>query len=266
VIDGLAELDAAGLAAAARVDLRLDHPGALAQRLGGGNRLVRGGGDLAGRDRDAVLGKQLFCLVFVEIHASPMGGVRPPGAGGRGPGTARGRAWRGRFCRRRGATVQNRAYRPAPAVPDSYTLGTAPAREPRLTQPSLIDRIEYLPRRELQAFGLYRVLEAALIAALALSPLRELAGPANLALAGFLAAAYLAAAFVLLALGRSQRPLSLVVLAGALTDIVAATLATHALPGVGAGIAMMLLFNVVAAAMLLRLRYGLAVAVLASLA
>src|SRR5690606_9472999 len=54
--------------------------------------------------------------------------------------------------------------------------------------------------------------------------------------------------------------------AGALTDIVAATLATHALPGVGAGIAMMLLFNVVAAAMLLRLRYGLAVAVLASLA
>ena len=162
--------------------------------------------------------------------------------------------------------MQNRAYRPAPAVPDSYTLGAAPAREPRLTQPSLIDRIEYLPRRELQAFGLYRVLEAALIAALALSPLRELAGPANLALAGFLAAAYLAAAFVLLALGRSQRPLSLVVLAGALTDIVAATLATHALPGVGAGIAMMLLFNVVAAAMLLRLRYGLAVAVLASLA
>src|SRR5690606_39678464 len=197
---------------------------------------------------------------------SPMGGERPPGAGGRGPGTARGRAWRGRYCRRRGATVQNRAYRPAPAVPDSYTLGAAPAREPRLTQPSLIDRIEYLPRRELQAFGLYRVLEAALIAALALSPLRELAGPANLALAGFLAAAYLAAAFVLLALGHSQRPLSLVVLAGALTDIVAATLATHALPGVGAGIAMMLLFNVVAAAMLLRLRYGLAVAVRASLA
>src|SRR5690606_19324313 len=41
---------------------------------------------------------------------------------------------------------------------------------------------------------------------------------------------------------------------------------THALPSVGAGIAMMLLFNVAAAAMLLPLRYALTVAVLASVA
>ncbi len=60
VFDGLAELDAAGLAAAACVDLRLDHPGALAQRLGDCNGFIRGSRDLAGRNRDAVLGKQLF--------------------------------------------------------------------------------------------------------------------------------------------------------------------------------------------------------------
>ena len=60
VVGGLAELDAASLAAAASVDLRLDHPGALAQGVGSFNRFVRGSRDLAGRNGNAVLGKQLF--------------------------------------------------------------------------------------------------------------------------------------------------------------------------------------------------------------
>jgi len=135
-----------------------------------------------------------------------------------------------------------------------------------LPHPSLIDRIESIPRRELHAFGLYRVLEAGLIAALAFSPLRDLAGPVDAPLAYAVAAGYIIAAGVLLVLGRDERWLAPLVLTGSCIDILAAALATHALPGVGAGIAMMLLFNVAAAAMLLRLRQGLAVAVLASLA
>jgi len=59
-VGGLAELDAASLAAAARVDLRLDHPGALAQGVGRCNCFIRGRRDLAGRNGNAVLGKQLF--------------------------------------------------------------------------------------------------------------------------------------------------------------------------------------------------------------
>ena len=130
---------------------------------------------------------------------------------------------------------------------------------------SLIDRIESIPRRELYFFALYRVLEAGLVAALAFSPLRELAGePRSATLAATVATAYLLAALVLLVLGRNERWLLPIVFGGTCIDILAATLATHALPGVGAGIAMMLLFNVAAAAMLLPLRYGLAVAVLAS--
>jgi hypothetical protein len=62
------ELDAARLAAAARVHLGLHDPEAAAQRLGGGDRLVRGGRDAARRDRDAVGGEDLLGLVLVKIH------------------------------------------------------------------------------------------------------------------------------------------------------------------------------------------------------
>jgi len=136
----------------------------------------------------------------------------------------------------------------------------------RLSHPSLIDRIESIPRRELYAFGLYRVLEAGLIAALAFSPLSEMAKPVDLALAGVVAGGYMVASAVLLVLSRNEGWLVPLVFGGACLDIVAAALATHAMPDVGAGIAMMLLFNVAAGAMLLRLRYGLTLAVLASLA
>ncbi|HET6396498.1 MAG TPA: ATP-binding protein [Pseudoxanthomonas sp.] len=130
---------------------------------------------------------------------------------------------------------------------------------------SLIDRIESIPRRELYFFALYRVLEAGLMAALVFSPLGELTGPPrDAALGGTVAVAYLVAALALLVLGRNERWLVPLVFTGTCIDILAATLATHALPTVGAGIAMMLLFNVAAAAMLLRLRYGLVVAGLAA--
>ncbi len=68
------------------------------------------------------------------------------------------------------------------------------------------------------------------------------------------------AAVILLLIGRNERWLVPLVFGGACIDILAATLATHALPPVAAGIAMMLLFNVAAAAILLPLRYGMTVA------
>ena len=132
---------------------------------------------------------------------------------------------------------------------------------------SLIDRLESIPRRELYFFGLYRVLEAVIMAALVFSPIAEVVGEArNPALGGGVAVLYMVAAVVLLMLGRIERWLLPLVFVGTCIDILAATLATHALPAVAAGIAMMLLFNVAAAAMLLPLRYGMTVAVLASIA
>jgi two-component system sensor histidine kinase PilS (NtrC family) len=136
-----------------------------------------------------------------------------------------------------------------------------------LSPPSLIDRLDSIPRRELYFFSLYRVLEAAIMAALVFSPAAEMIGDArNATLGGTVAVCYMVAAVTLLALGRNERWLVPLVFGGACIDILAATLLTHALPSVAAGIAMMLLFNVAAAAMLLPLRFGMSVAVLASLA
>ena len=135
------------------------------------------------------------------------------------------------------------------------------------TSASLIDRIESIPRRELYFFALYRVLVAGLIAALVFSPLSVLVGaPRFPQLAVGLAGAYLLVALLLLLWGRNERHLIPIVFCSATADIAAATLAAHALPAASAGIAMMLLFNVAAAAMLLPLRYGFGVALTAAAA
>ena len=63
-----ADLDAAGLAAPAGVDLRLDHPGRAAELLGAVRRLLRAVDDPAARDRHAVAGEQLLGLVLVDVH------------------------------------------------------------------------------------------------------------------------------------------------------------------------------------------------------
>jgi hypothetical protein len=61
------QLDAAGLAAAAHLDLGLDHHG-VADALGGGHGVVDGGDGLARADRDAVAGEELLALVFVQVQ------------------------------------------------------------------------------------------------------------------------------------------------------------------------------------------------------
>jgi two-component system, NtrC family, sensor histidine kinase PilS len=132
---------------------------------------------------------------------------------------------------------------------------------------SLIDRFVSIPRRELYFFALYRVLVAGLIAALVLSPLSTLVGvPRFPQLATGLAGGYLLVALLLLLWGRNERHLTPIVCCSVTVDIAAATLAAHALPAASAGIAMMLLFNVAAAAMLLSLRYGLGIALIAAAA
>ncbi len=132
---------------------------------------------------------------------------------------------------------------------------------------SLIDRIESIPRRELYFFALYRLLIASVIAGLMFSPLATLVGQAyHPALATYVSGAYLLLSLLLLLVGRSERWLQQIVLAGVGLDIIAATLLSHALPGASAGISMSLLFNIAAAATLLPLPLGLALALAASVA
>lgn len=133
---------------------------------------------------------------------------------------------------------------------------------------SLLSRIESVPRRELYFFALYRLLEAGILAALMFSPLGEVLGePRHRELGTAVTIGYLSLALVLFFIGRSVRWLTWIVFASVCIDVVAAALATHAVPGATAGIAMMLLFNVSAAALLLpSTRMALAVALLAILA
>jgi two-component system, NtrC family, sensor histidine kinase PilS len=121
-------------------------------------------------------------------------------------------------------------------------------------------------RRELYFFTLYRVLEAALLALVMFSPAGALIEvPRHPLLGQAVAGAYLLAALLLLAGGR-RGDLRTQAMAGIGVDIVAATLAIHALPVSSSGIALMLLFNVGAASLLLPLRFGLGAAALASAA
>ncbi|MBD9478598.1 ATP-binding protein [Pseudoxanthomonas sp. PXM02] len=130
---------------------------------------------------------------------------------------------------------------------------------------SLLSRIESVPRRELYFFALYRVLEAGILAALMFSPLGAVLGePRHPDLGTAVTVVYLVLALVLFFVGRSVQWLVWIVFFSVCADIVVAALITHALPGATAGVAMMLLFNVSAAALLLpRTRMALAVALLA---
>ncbi|MBD9469950.1 ATP-binding protein [Pseudoxanthomonas sp. PXM01] len=130
---------------------------------------------------------------------------------------------------------------------------------------SLLSRLESVPRRELYFFALYRLLEAGILAALMFSPLGEVLGkPRHEDLGMVVAVGYLVLALVLFFVGRSVQWLVWIVFLSVCIDILVAALITHALPGATAGVAMMLLFNVSAAALLLpRTRMALAVALLA---
>lgn len=120
------------------------------------------------------------------------------------------------------------------------------------------------PERDLYFFALYRLLEAALLAALLFSPLRELiGGSAPSQLAALVSVAYLVAATFLLLLGRVDGWRTGVTVLGALVDIAVAALVCHLLPNAATIAALLLTFNVASAALLLSRTMGLGLALLA---
>lgn len=122
-------------------------------------------------------------------------------------------------------------------------------------------------RRELYYFSLYRVLEAALLALLFFSPANPFLGvPLHPSQGQAVTVAYLVLSIALLLWARRHQALRWQVMLGTGLDIAAATLATHAAPFAAPGIALMLVFNIGAAAMLLPLRYGLGAALIAAAA
>lgn len=129
---------------------------------------------------------------------------------------------------------------------------------------SIISHLESAPARELYFFTLYRVLEAGILAGLLFSPLSDVLGEVRAPTLGTVVTAfYLVFSVLMLLLGRKARWLVPLVLVGTCVDILVAALITYALPQATAGIAMLLLFNVAAAALLLPFRLGLGVAALA---
>ena len=143
-------------------------------------------------------------------------------------------------------------------MPKSASQPT-PSKHPQATADAAI-------RRELYFFTLYRILEAALLCLALFSPVGTMIGePHNPILGRVVALTYLVVAAMLFFGGRRGQ-LRGQVMMGVALDIAAATLAIHALPGASSGIAMMLLFNVGAAALLLPLRLGLSMAAIAALA
>jgi two-component system sensor histidine kinase PilS (NtrC family) len=121
--------------------------------------------------------------------------------------------------------------------------------------------------RDLYFYSLYRVLEAGLLALLLFGPVRELLpAPLHPLLGKVTSFVYLAASAMLLYWALRQAALRWQVVTGIAIDVVAGTLAIHAMPAAASGIALMLVFNVGATAMLLPLRYGLAGGALAGAA
>ena len=123
-------------------------------------------------------------------------------------------------------------------------------------------------RRELYLFALYRVLEAALLALVVFSPVGSLIGEMHLPrLAAGLAIGYLLLSLALLVRARVLRTgIVRHVVVATVVDIVLAALATHAMPGAGPGIALMLVFNIGAVSLFLSLRWSMVLASAATLA
>lgn len=121
-------------------------------------------------------------------------------------------------------------------------------------------------RRELYLFALFRVLEAALLALMVFSPAGALVDvPNNPVLAQAVALAYLPMSVaLLLATRRDRSTLAWQAAIGITVDVIVAALITHAIPGVAPGVAMMLLFNVGAAALVVPLPLAMAAATAAA--
>lgn len=126
------------------------------------------------------------------------------------------------------------------------------------------DEADSALRRELHFFTLYRLLEAAILTFLLFGPIRQyLSEPRDEGIARATAIIYLFAA-TLLFLIRKRGDLQLQALIGIAFDLFFGVLAVFAMPNTRAGIVLMLMFNVGAAALLLPARFGLGIAFIAA--
>jgi len=119
--------------------------------------------------------------------------------------------------------------------------------------------------RELRLFNLYRVLEAALLVLVVFGPIAGVLEPPRYeVLARSIVIAYLFVSLVVLGLGR-RLDVRLSAGIGIAADLFFGILAMHAVPSAGTGIALMLMFNVGAASLLLPPRIAMAFACVAVL-
>ncbi|MFC0679873.1 PAS domain-containing sensor histidine kinase [Lysobacter korlensis] len=129
--------------------------------------------------------------------------------------------------------------------------------------PVEVSEADRVLRRELRLFNLYRLFEATLLVLVLFGPVATLiAEPRHELFARALAIAYAFISVLLLAFGRRGDPRAMT-MAGIASDVFFGVLSMHAVPAVGVGIALMLMFNVGAAALLLRPAFGLGAAAVA---
>jgi two-component system, NtrC family, sensor histidine kinase PilS len=120
-------------------------------------------------------------------------------------------------------------------------------------------------RRELYLFALYRVLEAGLLALLLFGPVVTLQPqPGHETMVAWVSGGYVVLSLALLIQASRAKTVVMPTLLGVAVDILVATLVAHAVPTAASGVALMLLFNVGSASLLLSLRMGLGVAAVAS--
>ncbi len=149
--------------------------------------------------------------------------------------------------------------------PDAYTRPTAPqdlglSPSATATQPT-----QDYQRRELYLFALYRVLEAGVLALVVFGPIATLQPQAgHEGLVAAVTTTYVVLALILVFHARKAKNVVAPTLIGVGIDIVIGALVAHAVPTATSGVALMLLFNVGSASLLLSLRMGLSVAALAS--
>jgi len=148
-------------------------------------------------------------------------------------------------------------------------LRAASAPTPPLPAPDAAAPAQSLsPARELYLFALYRVLVASLLALVVFSPAGALIGDMHLPqLARTVSVTYLAMSVLLLVHARrTEDGFVPHVVAGLSIDITVALLATHAMPGAGPGIALMLAFNLAAGSLFVSMAWSMAFASAATLA
>src|SRR5690606_10163519 len=121
-------------------------------------------------------------------------------------------------------------------------------------------------RRELYFYTLYRLLEASMLVLVLFGPVADMIEPPRHdLLARVVALSYLFLAAILFTFGR-RGDLRGQAFAGICCDLLFGILAIHAIPVAGTGIALMLMFNLGAAALLLPPRLGLGAAMVAVVA